>query len=69
LLGVHERGARNALFFGVEEHVDVLPGENLPVEPAVLNLVLSEAADLRLRARDDEGNQRERSRKRAPSNR
>lgn len=69
MLGVYERGPCNALFLGVEEHVDVLPGEHLPVELAVLDLVLPEATDLRLRARGDEADQRERSRERAASNR
>jgi hypothetical protein len=46
----------------------VLPGEDLPVEPAVLDLVLPEAADLRVRARGDEADERQRSGDRAPPN-
>src|SRR5688572_1735486 len=54
LLGVHQSRASDALLFRIEEHVDVLSREHVPIELTILDLVLAEAADLREPARSAE---------------
>src|SRR5688572_10555784 len=41
LLGVHEGRAGDAVFLGIEEDIDVLAGEHVPIEAPILNLVLA----------------------------
>jgi hypothetical protein len=59
LLRVHECGARDAFFFRIKEDVDVLPGEHVPIETPVLNLVLAEPPDLRVSGRNNDRRERQ----------
>ncbi len=63
LLGVDERGARDAFFLRIEKDIDVLAGNDVPIEATILDLVLAEPADLRSGRRKSQSYKRQRSEK------
>jgi hypothetical protein len=46
LFRVRQRDAAELFFFGIVVEIDVLAAQHAPIEPAVLNLVLPEVAEL-----------------------